>query len=751
VNPDRANADTAGVPRLAAVVACALAVALAPAAPALATAGPALAVDVAAGRHPISPDVYGMNYAPASLQTSLGLTADRWGGNATSRYNWTNNTHNTGSDWYFENIVRDPGDSLDSKVAGDLSRGVRPVVTVPMTGWVAKDSPATHPFACGFTVSKYGAQTGTDSQWDPDCGNGLASPGGAEITGNDPLDTSVAAGPAFVKTMVEHLVATHGPAATTGVRTYALDNEPALWDDTHRDVHPAPVTYDQLRDRSVATAKAVKAADAAAAVSGPGDWGWCAYFYSPADSEGCGNGPDRTAHGGVPMAEWYLAEMKAASATAGKRLLDVFDEHYYPQATGVALASAGSAETQALRLRSTRSLWDPTYTDESWIGGAVGAPPIRLIPWMREIVAARYPGTRTMVSEYDFGGHESMNGALAQADVLGIFGRERLDAAMLWGGLDDEDPGAYAFRMYREYDGSGGRFGDTSVRATSGDQGRLAAYAAQRSSDGAVTVMVVNKTGEELSSPVGLSGASFGAGARVWRYSAADLGAIQHLADVPVTGGAVSASYPANSITLLVIPTTPAPAAVTLGVSPKSVVYGATVTVTGRLVSGGAGVPGRTLTLQGQRNGTTTWPAITTAVTGADGRVRVTFKPSAAVSVRWVWAGDASYAPATQPAQTVVVAAKVTSTLSTASMPLGSTARIYGAVTPAHPGTTYWLQRWYTGIGWRNVVRSALSPTSRYSRYVTPAARGTYLYRIHWRGAPDHAPGTGRTLKLTVT
>jgi len=29
----------------------------------------------------------------------------------------------------------------------------------------------------------------------------------------------------------------------------------------------------------------------------------------------------------------------------------------------VSLAPAGDASTQALRLRTTRSLWDPTYTD----------------------------------------------------------------------------------------------------------------------------------------------------------------------------------------------------------------------------------------------------------------------------------------------------------------------------------------------------------------------------------------------------
>src|SRR3954468_5620949 len=109
-----------------------------------ATAGPALSVDLTTGRHAISTDIYGMNFADPALETELGLTSDRWGGNSTSRYNYQNNTDNVGSDWYFENIVADQ--SLDSFVAGDLAHGTQPVVTVPMTGWVAKSSPASHPF-----------------------------------------------------------------------------------------------------------------------------------------------------------------------------------------------------------------------------------------------------------------------------------------------------------------------------------------------------------------------------------------------------------------------------------------------------------------------------------------------------------------------------------------------------------------------------------------------------------------------------
>ena len=122
----------------------------------------------------------------------------------------------------------------------------------------------------------------------------------------------------------------------------------------------------------------------------------------------------------MALVPWYLHQLRAWQAKHGKRLLDVLDEHYYPQADGVSLAPAGDAATQALRLRTTRSLWDPTYIDESWISDtAPGGVAVALIPRLRGWVAAEYPGTRLGISEYDFGGLESLNGALAQADVLG--------------------------------------------------------------------------------------------------------------------------------------------------------------------------------------------------------------------------------------------------------------------------------------------------------------------------------------------
>ena len=516
-----------------------------------ATAGPALAVDVGADRHAIPDGIYGMSYPTDALAAALDIPLWRWGGNATSRYNYTNRTSNRGSDWYFENIVEGPGSTLDDFVRRAAQDGGRAVVTVPAMGWVAKTSPSTHPFFCGFSQQKYGAQQDADWAWDPDCGNGVRT-SGAEITGNDPGDTSVPAGPEFVTAMVRDLVAKHG----AGVRGYHLDNEPALWDDTHRDVHPADPTYDEVTNKGLAAAAAVKAGDPNGEVHGPGDWGWCAWHYSPADAGGCGDGPDRQAHGNLPFGAHYLKAFQARDTALGRRTLDVFDEHFYPQGSGLAFGTAGDQAKQDRRLRSTRGLWDPTYVDESWINR-----PIAFLPTMRGWIDGQYPGTKLGVSEYNFGALDHINGALTQADVLGIFARERVDTAMLWGAPAPSSPGAFAFRMYRDYDGLGSRFGDTYVRSTSADQGRLSVYAAERGVDGALTVMVVNKTPGDLQTSVSVASRTLPPAAQVFTYggSAAPTSIVRR-ADAPVSGGAVPYTFAANTVTLLVLPAADGPA-----------------------------------------------------------------------------------------------------------------------------------------------------------------------------------------------
>lgn len=512
--------------------------------------GPSLVVDAQRDVHAIPDTIYGVNWASDRLRTALRLPLNRWGGNETSLYDYRTNTYNDGIDWYFENQVgRDVNHDVQAWVRANRATGTASLVTLPMVGWLADGA---KPYGCAFSVARYGPQDAHD-RTRPDCGNGLVA--GKPLTGNDPTDFAIQVEPArHAAEMVAALVAEHGTASAGGVQFYELDNEPSLWHKTHRSVHPQPLTRDELLTRSITTAEAVKNVDPGASIIGPSSWGYCAWLFAPADGSSQDICDPPTSDPKTPLAAVYVRAFKDYADThGGRRLLDYLDEHHYPQPPGVALTgSAGSTATQAVRLRSTRSLWDPTYTSESWIGQEVNAPPLRFIRKLREW-AAVYPGTKTSISEYNWGGTDSINGAVAQADVLGIFGRERLDLATYWNwdNAIDGSPVEWAFRLYRNHDGKGGRFQATGIHAASSDQGRLSIYASR--GPRAMTIVVVNKTFGALRAPVQIR--NYPHDRIADSYTLAPSNPRGFARKYVLTGdGGFSFTYPAQSATLIRIP-----------------------------------------------------------------------------------------------------------------------------------------------------------------------------------------------------
>jgi hypothetical protein len=519
----------------------------------------AVTVDAAANRRSINPLVYGVAHAGATALSDLNCPLNRSGGNNTSRYNWQANGDNRGQDWYFESIPDSSavaGERGDTFISNSRAGGAEPMLTIPMIGWVGKAG-ANRSKLCSFSQAKYGAQTGNDWQWFPDAGNGILKSTGQYVQNNDPNDANVPSNALFQQGWVNHLVGKWGTAGQGGLRYYILDNEPSIWHSTHRDVHPTGATMDEIRDRVLDYASQVKASDPAAVVVGPEEWGWSGYFFSGYDQQygslhGWSSLPDRAAHGGWDYLPWLLDQLRQTQAATGQRLLDVFSVHYYPQ--GGEFSSDVSAAMQLRRNRSTRSLWDPNYVDESWIQDRV-----RLIPRLQEWVTHYYPGTQVALTEYNWGAEGHINGATAQADIFGIFGREGPDMGARWTTPDPSTPTYKAMKLYRNYDGNRSTFGETSVAAAAPDPDTLAAFAALRSSDGALTLMLVNKAAADSTVTVNLAHFSSAGRAEPWQLTAAN--AITRRPDVSVAGGSFTTLLPAQSVTLFVLPAGTAPPA----------------------------------------------------------------------------------------------------------------------------------------------------------------------------------------------
>jgi len=113
--------------------------------------------------HRISPFVYGAAFAPNSeYLRQAGITVNRWGGNRSSKYNWTLGVASSAGDWFYENWDWD-GESAESSAQGFALRnaagGAATLLTLPTLSWVAKDN-----FSHSFSVAKYGAQDDASEQ-----------------------------------------------------------------------------------------------------------------------------------------------------------------------------------------------------------------------------------------------------------------------------------------------------------------------------------------------------------------------------------------------------------------------------------------------------------------------------------------------------------------------------------------------------------------------------------------------------------
>jgi len=132
-------------------------------------------------------------------------------------------------------------------------------------------------------------------------------------------------------------------------------------------------------------------------------------------------------------------------------------------------------------------------------------------------IDAHYPGTVLSFSEWDYGGGDHISGAIAVADVLGIFGREKVGVATYWPLKSDESFAYAGFRAYRNYDGQGSTFGDTSISAVSSDVPTATVYASIDAASPTRTVIVaINKASSTKTAAIRVAQTTSYGSAAVW-------------------------------------------------------------------------------------------------------------------------------------------------------------------------------------------------------------------------------------------
>jgi hypothetical protein len=439
-------------------------------------------VDVGQGMWPISQDIYGMNSPgpKAAVDPSLRATSERLGGNRLSAYNWENNASNAGKDYKFQNdgylsASDSPGDAVRFVMNDAFAMGSGAVLTVPIGDYVSADK------SPGGDVRGDGGTGYLSTRFHKN----VAAKNAPLSNPPDIADKSV---------YQDEFVSWAKGCAGNVPLAFCLDNEPDLWSGTHAEIHPEKVEYDELCERTVRFASAIKAVWPAAPILGFVSYGWNGFRTLQGAPDMGGKGE---------FVDYFLAQMKVAEGTAGQRLVDYLDLHWYPEAKGggtrIVFDPAPTDATklaayQEARMQAPRSLWDATFKETSWIADNLKGEAIKLIPRMKEKIAAKYPGTKLAFTEWNYGGGNDISGAIATADVLGIFGRERVDMAHIWPLTPKEPFVAAGVKVFRNYDGKSGEFGDIAIASTNSDTTNTSVYASLSSSrPNQVVVVAINK------------------------------------------------------------------------------------------------------------------------------------------------------------------------------------------------------------------------------------------------------------------
>ncbi len=428
---------------------------------------------------PISPYVYGLN---AQDPSDTGATVRRLGGNRLTGCNWVTNASNAGDDWKHssDNWLCDgeihytncgePGAIAVNFIEASQKAGADSLITVPMAGFVAADKD-------GLVLE---TETAPSKRWKPTAFR-KKGPYTLKPSPNSPV--------VYEDEFVNFLKQKFQPAAKGGVKFYSLDNEPDLWCETHLRLHPAKLTYKELMDRSESLASSILSVDPSAMIFGPANYGWKGFLtlQDAPDSEEANRGMGT-------FLDFYLDQMKTLEQRHHQRLLHVLDVHWYPEAQGngkrITSKDVSPACVEA-RLQAPRSLWDPGYVETSWVAKSWGQP-LQLIPWLREKIDKRYPGTKLAFTEYDYGAGDHISGGLAQADALGIMGKNDIFMSNYFGELKSYNKAA--LKLYRNYDNAHGAVGETAVSAASEDLTQTSIYAfTSVKQPGTLWVLVLNK------------------------------------------------------------------------------------------------------------------------------------------------------------------------------------------------------------------------------------------------------------------
>ncbi|MBQ8567769.1 MAG: hypothetical protein IJ446_00960 [Oscillospiraceae bacterium] len=423
----------------------------------------------------ISPYIFGINHK--GNISGVRSTVLKQNGDMLSTYNWETN---------YSNVTED----------GVSTNGISLVESFPDTEWnvpaLYTDNLITNAFLHNIPVRLVNLQmmgyVANDAMGVVSENDGTDSMRWAEISfaKNDSYlntpDTSDNV--VYIDEYVGYLVNKYGTVAEGGINGFFLDSSPDTWSEKYSYLSEDFSDTDMLINKSAQLSEAVKIMDNNALVFGP----------SVSGAEACFDFDGTFSVDSISFADYYLSQMKLKSEKSGKRLLDVFDMHFYTEAQdskGNKIIHRESTTADAYRMQAPRILWDETYDEKSELYTQHEAQ-LPLLPYLNKSIAENYPDTKLSFSEYSFGGGGNISGCIAQIDALGAFAQNGVYLACL---MPDEisDYQKTGINIFTDYDYNGSSVGNIMLNTDNNDNMSSSYAMIEENDNSRVWVILTNK------------------------------------------------------------------------------------------------------------------------------------------------------------------------------------------------------------------------------------------------------------------
>lgn len=450
-------------------------------------------VDADAGIKKISPYLYGRNIDKISdtsvesdtaetnfinkvLESGIHMMRANNGNNAT-RYNWRRKL-TAHPDW-FNNVYAHDWDITAKKVL-DKMPGVDALYAFQLTGYAASSTDYNFPdWNWKQEHGSYPSQT-----FDLAGGGEVSDDGKTQTKAGDaslynmkwPADSTVAIIPHWKDELKYDM---------SRFRYWSMDNEMDIWRGTHNDLD-LPVTGDFLVERYIDVAKKARAAWGDIKLTGPvvaNEWQWCHI--------GAYNDESRPKIDGKEYCwlEFFIKKVAEAQKSYGKRLLDVFDIHWYP-----------TEKDYESRVNWHRVLFDTTYYYKGANGVRCASGTcdwsehdgkkeyrsyifVRINQWLEKYFGKDH-GITLAITETNLNDSDPMVTALTYASFLGTMQDNGVEIFTPWTWGDGMYETVHLFSRYGH---------PNRVQSTSSNDSLVSAYSSISNKGDSLTVIFVNR------------------------------------------------------------------------------------------------------------------------------------------------------------------------------------------------------------------------------------------------------------------